>query len=471
MGNRQRAVELYNQGVSAINDLNNPDRFNHGYRLFANACLADPTWGEAHYQLGNNNHDLNWPLASIAHWRQALNCETDITLRAKILSNLAWKLHDLGEVTEALECAQASAELDGSLDMVWVNLSVIHRTLGHLQTSVQCAQRAFELAPQTAMNEFALGMAYAFNRQWKLGFKHLESRFAYRLKNYLQYPYPKWIGEEGKHVYVLADQGLGDTLSFSRFLPAACARSKHVHALVQPELLHLFQRAFGHIDNLTLFATSNQFPPAECWTTFVSLPSALELSGKEIEDAPHFQVDRYDIPVNWRIPDRRFHVGVCWAGSALNDIDKHRSFSVTEFLELYKVSGIQLYGLQKSKDNAQLYENGCLALIWDLTPNIFTVIDTIALIRRLDLVITCESALAHICALAGVECWIPYSYLGLDYRIGVTGEHQLWSNHRVFRQGPDRRWKPVFEQISEALRERLDAQHRGNVGARILERA
>ena len=375
-----------------------------------------------------------------------------------MLCNLSWRLHGLGHVQEAYDFAMKSVELDDTLDATWVNLSVIHTTLNQTATAVSCAQRGFKLAPDNAMNEFALGMAYMFDRQWAMGLKHNESRFAYRLKNYLQYPYPKWNGEEGKQVYVVADQGIGDTLSFSRFLPAACKRAAFVHAHIQPELFLLFQRAFFNIPNLNLIPTGNSFPPADVWTTFVSLPATLGLSDEEVINAPPIHIDRYDFTSNWRIPDRKLHIGIAWAGSPLNDIDRHRNIPVMQFFDLYKVPGIQLYSLQKSDRNKELYDAGGMSLVWDLVPYIASAVDTMALLRKLDLVICCESALAHMCMMLGVECWVPVSYLGRDYRYGVNNDVLWGPKVRVFRQGPDMQWEPAFGQIIEALRERVGAQ-------------
>jgi len=92
-----------------------------------------------------------------------------------------------------------------------------------------------------------------------------------------------------------------------------------------------------------------------------------------------------------------------------------------------------------------------------LAPYIRDVVDTVSILKQLDLVICCESALAHIAALAGAECWVPYSRLGKDYRLGSHGKHQLWSNHRVFNQGEDMRWQPVFDDIALALEARVHA--------------
>ncbi len=69
--------------------------------------------------------------------------------------------------------------------------------------------------------------------------------------------------------------------------------------------------------------------------------------------------------------------------------------------------------------------------------------------------ICCESALAHIAAMTGTECWVPYSRLGKDYRLGPLGRDQVWSNHRVFNQGEDLKWQPVFNDIELALEARM----------------
>jgi tetratricopeptide (TPR) repeat protein len=459
MGNRKFAVDFFNQAVASTKDATNPNRLTHAYQLFSSACLTDPLWGDAWYWNGNNNNDLNLYPAAIANWRQAINILEDKTLKAHAMNNLAWRLHTLGKAQEAYDWAMKALEIDDKLPAPWVNLSVIHTTMDQPTTALNCAIRGFDLSPDNAMHEFALAMAYMYDKQWAKGFKHYESRFAYRLRNYLQYPYPKWDGTPDKQVFLASDQGIGDTLAFSRFLPMACKRAQYVHASVQPGLFLLFQRAFFDIPNLNIIPHGNQFPPADVWTTFASLPATLSLTDEQVVNIPNIHVDEYDFTENWRIPDRKLHIGISWAGSPLNDIDKHRNIPVTQFFELYRVPGIQLYSLQKSEHNKEMYDAGGMALVWDLCPYIASIVDTMALLRKLDLVICNESALAHMCAMIGVECWVPYSYMGRSFYYGVDGKNVLWGpKTRTFRQGPDMSWEPVFAEIVEALRERVDAK-------------
>jgi len=256
----------------------------------------------------------------------------------------------------------------------------------------------------------------------------------------------------------VADQGIGDTLSFSRFVPAAAARCKFIHMAVQPELARLFRASFQNLTNINIVPTPpNGFPAADCWSTFVGLPTALGLTNQEIKDAPNIAVPPFHIGTKWKSPDRRLHIGVAWSGSPANDIDSHRSFSVTNLLEIYRVPGVQLYSLQVGPRAKDLHDAGCAALIWDLAPQIHgEVANTVAIIRELDLVITCESALGHIAGMMGVECWVAASYRGRDYRLGDGTRPVLWNpNHRVFMRGKDCAWKPVFDAMVDELWERM----------------
>lgn len=463
MGDRQEAVKFFNAAVGAVNDKSNPNHLRLGYQLFVSACIQDPTWSDGWYQSGNNNSDLELWYTAIASWRQALHCQQgSASDRAKILTNLAWRLHTVGRTRDALEACEESLKLDDRLGNTYVNLSIIWQILGDNEKSLAAARKGVELQPGDVVAEVALAFSLLFSRKFEEGYAAFEARFPYKLRDYLQYPYPKWEGEPDKTVYLVADQGLGDTLSYARFVEAACKRAKYVHARIQSELLKLFQHSFSHIRNLNLVpglgVAAVGFPQADAWSTFVSLPYALKLSTEEVLNTPQIKVPAWQTPpsIDWKSRDAKLHIGIAWRGSPLNDIDRHRNLPLHLFFELYKVPGIQLYSLQVGDHAKEMHDIGGAALIRDMTPYIRDVTDTLAIVNSLDLVITCESALGHICATAEKECWVPYSFLGRDYRLGLTGEDRMWCpNHRVFRQGEDQRWEPVFEAMTEALKERV----------------
>ncbi|MFA5897696.1 MAG: tetratricopeptide repeat protein [Hyphomicrobium sp.] len=467
MADRKTAEQFFNNGVSAANDRSAPEYLQHAFQMFSSAVYADPTWATAAYQCGNNASDLLMLPTAIACWRRALECEmpdvgphdTTDASRAKVLCNLGWRLESVGQTAEALKATEEAVEPDPKLAFAWLNMSIILGRLGSTQASVGAARKAFELSPEDPTVEMGLAFALLFNRDLAEGFKHFESRYAYRLKNFQRYPYPKWLGEPDKTVFLVSDQGLGDTLSMARFVRAACKRARYVHACVHPELLRLLQYALMDVPNLNLLPQPCNFPAADVWTTFVSLPFALGLSDDEIRNAPQitFKPERTNAK-QWRVPDRKLHIGIAWRGSSLNEINEHRSIPVTQFLDLYKVPGVQLYSLQVDQNKHQMHDAGCSPVIKDLSGYISDVTSTVAILQDLDLVITIESALGHICTLAGVETWVPYSKQGKDYRVGFDGKDQIWSKYRVFCQDDSMTWQPVFDEIVTALQIRADRE-------------
>ncbi len=365
----------------------------------------------------------------------------------------------VGRQQEAIGHLHRAIDLDPKLSLPWMHCGLIHTTFGETKTAVECARKCVDLGPPgDATAEFQLAFALLFDGQYAEGLKHFESRFAARLPNFLSYPYPKWKGENGKTLFLVADQGLGDTLSYARFVDRAARRCRYVHMCMQDELRRVFEHAFRHLENLNFLPSPSNFPAdADAWSTFVSLPYALGLTDEEIINAPNIDMPKFPMSKQWMVPDRKFHIGIAWAGSPLNDIDKHRNIPIHHFMELYRVPGIQLYSLQVDERKKDLNIWGFAPVVRDLSGYLRCVADTTSILQELDLVISVESALGHICSMADRECWIPYSWLGRDYRIGAREHSQrLWTpKHRIFQQSDDTRWEPVFERIVEALKEKV----------------
>jgi tetratricopeptide (TPR) repeat protein len=465
MPDRRAALEMFNHGVSARDDKELPQHLEQAYSLFSSACIVDPTFAIAHYNTGVANGDMGLVAAAVANYRRMLELpigpeqgDLDLEYKAKGLCNMGRELYRMGYFDEARAAIEEALSIDPLSPQSLCTLSMIQSIEGDEVGAIASALTAFKLGPELAAIEVQLAFALMMAGRYADGLRHFERRFEYRLKNFLNYPYPKWTGEDGKTLFLVADQGIGDTLSFSRFVPSAAARCKFIHMAVQPELARLFRASFQKLTNINIVPTPpNGFPAADCWSTFVGLPTALGLTNQEIKDAANIAVPPFHIGTKWKSPDRRLHIGVAWAGSPANDIDQHRSFGVTQLLELYRIPGVQLYSLQVGPRAKDIHDAGCAALIWDLAPQIHgEVANTVAIIRELDLVITCESALGHIAGMMGKECWVAYSYRGRDYRIGNGDRDVLWNkNHRVFMQGKDCAWKPVFESMVDELRARM----------------
>lgn len=463
---RNAAIDFYNQAVGVGKQ--DPQL---AYRLLCSAVTVDPEMGQGWYLLGNSLADLKHYPASIAAFQRALTLPDgdypgDMTadFRAKTLVNLGHRLLNDGRIEDAagvtavaLRFLESNPDLDQEgRAFCWTNMSLILTIKGDLEGSLRNAKIAFEKS-QKAIIETGLGFAYLFSGDFEKGLKHFEARFEYKglMKDY---PYRRWDGGRDEVLFIVPDQGLGDTLSFARFVPEVSRRVGRVIFSVQPELVRLLGCGLKHLGNVEVVPTSPQFPAADVWCPVVSLPVALGLSSEEIEgcvqgwEAGEFSSS---VPVGWKAPGACLHVGIAYGGSAANEIDRWRSIPVEQFLDLYGVPGVQLYSLQVGERVADLHMAGAAGLIKDMSPWIRDAADTVAIMRELDLVITIESFVGHLAGAIGKECWVPLSWRGGDYRCGKFGDRPIWyGNTLLFREGAVGGWGPVFGRLRGALAER-----------------
>jgi len=463
MGDRTHAIALYAQ-AQLIKEGNNPHNMpmEHAHRLIASSVMADPSMGLGWYEYGNCSSDTMFRSAAVAAYRRALETpngeqskgELTEEWRNKCMVNLAHNLHHLGKNKEAKQIVMEALRKDDQLENGWLTLSLIQNVEGQLENAAASARKAMSIKRTPAI-EIGLAFALMYDRKLDVGLRHFESRFEYVLRDFLNYPYPQWRGEEGKTVAVMSEQGMGDALSFSRFIPDIAERSKLVLVRVNQELVKLLRVMFQRYPNVQVDPVPCPYPPADYWTTFTSLPVAMEMTTDEIINKPHLPCPQFSLDQSWKSSDRDLHIGVTWTGSKANWINHHRSFPIEHLLRLYEIPGVQLYSLQMDDNANMIHDRGLVALIRDMRPYIKDVCDTIAVVNGLDLLITCESALGHIGGLMQKETWIPYSYSGGDFRIGRTENGCFWyPNHRIFKQGYDQDWVPVFNKIVLALQKK-----------------
>lgn len=465
MGDRKSAILQFNQAAQP-SDLARQGKgdWQLPYQLYSSACMNDDTMSLAWHQLGATLDDMQFSAAALAAHRRAVelppgNIAGDMNVkdRAKSFVQIAYRLYILGRIEEASDVIDQAIKMNDRIPQAYCVRSLVLSMQGEHLLACENARHGLELDPTNATIETALGLALLFRGDLAEGLKHFEARYRYKLKHFLTFPYPQWHGEPGKTVFLVADQGLGDTISYARFLPEAAKRCKFMYVGAQKEIVRLFKASFQHIPNIEVIPPmATGWPPCEVWTTFVSLPTALGLDDHQIKETRGIAIPQFTVPMSWKSPDRKYHIGVAWRGSALSDIDHHRSFAVENLLRLYEIPGVQLYSLQADSKNSELHSAGCAALIRDLSPFINDVADTTAILKHLDLVVTVESALGHIAGACGKRTIIPYSALGHDYRLGRNGENIIWyPSHSVVKQKRDEPWSLAFDRVVEKVRQEV----------------
>lgn len=459
---RELAIDLYNKALPLI-----PADPPLAYQMLTSAVIADPGFAQGWAYLGASLADLGQILASIEAYRTVLRLpdgdapgDMNPALRHRCMLQLGHRLTHNAVVTwdridEAEECLSL-ATTAGDPEVAafaYTNVSICASHRGFPELEMGAAKLGYETRPVPA-TELGLAFACLFQGFYKDGLRHFEARFPHILQSFPRLPWPKWDGRPVGRLVVLSDQGLGDTLSFARFVPLAAKLADEVVFQVHPELFRLLSDGLAYVPNVRVVPQDRVMEHADAWCAVFSLPTALDLSDEQIRDAswPLIKVNPVE-DTSWKRQDARLHVAIAWAGARDNGIDMHRSIPFIEFLALREVPGIALYSVQVGERAKDLHDSGCGAFARDMSVWIRDARDTAGILGEMDLVVTAESFVGHLAGAIGKRCLLLCSRFGRDWRSSpYLGDKALWyPEHRVIRQTDDAKWGPVFEAVCEEL--------------------
>jgi tetratricopeptide (TPR) repeat protein len=483
----QSADAHYNLG-NILRELRRPSEAAAAYQR---AVQLRQNYPEAYYNLGNALNDLRQYAAAIDCYRRAAAQRPGYI---KALNNLGNACLDLGRPAEALEAYQQTVRLNPQYAKGYNNLGNALRQLGRLQESADHCRKALELEPDNpeSLNNLAAalldlgevnealatfdqaiiaradyaeahmnrGMAWLLTGDYERGWAEYEWRW--RSKSFTPRPFeqPAWDGSDpsGRTILVHAEQGLGDTLNFIRYVPRLAERGAQV-VLECPPALHRLLSEFAGVERLI---KTDEPPPAfDFHVPLLSLPHLLGLSDPaQAAVVPYLFADD-ELRRMWRreLADLEgFKVGINWQGNRQHPKDRQRSIPLALFRPLFEVPGIQWISLQKGYGIEQLESLPERERILELgsrldeTSGAFR--DTAAVVSELDLVITSDTALAHLAGALGAPVWLALS-TAPDWRWQLTGDTTPWyPTMRLFRQPRQGDWASVFAEAAAALRDR-----------------
>ena len=413
----------------------------HYERVLAAAQGNAGAWaniGVAHRQLGALS-------AAIACYCRALELRPG---DAMVLGNLGNALKDTARYDESIATHRAAIAASPTDPRLIYNLGIALMQAGKVAEAEESFARCCAMAPDDAAMEFDRALALLHLRRFAAGWQAYESRW--RLNDLPRPPLqvPRWDGKPfpGKTLLIYPEQGFGDTILASRFLPQVKALGGTVILQSKRETHRLFEGLAG-LDRLCEGAAADQGADLQC--PIMSLPGLL---GTTLDNIPPALA-----PVI-AAASGRFKIGIIWSGSLTFKGNPQRRAPIDPFIGLAEIPGVQLFSLQKGPTAAELKASGAAALVTDLAPYLDDFADTAAAISQLDLVIMTDSAVAHLAASLGRPVWnllnaMPYWLYAMPYWLyGTQGAQNAWyPTMRLFRQPIAGDWDSVFAKVSDAL--------------------
>ncbi len=467
--------EAYNNMATLLYALN---RFDEALACCHEALRMRPDFPDAQANLATITEDFRQRVAPQASSLAALPCSAKLdeasrcyreTLRlrpnhAEACNNLGSILDRQGKFAEAEIQYRESIRLRPNNAEAISNLGIALLRQNKLDDAGYYYDEALRQQPDLGAAHWNRSLLWLLRGDFQRGWAEYEWRWTQPKFIKREFSQPRWDGSalDGKTILLYAEQGLGDTLQFIRYATMAADRGAKVIVECQRIAIPLLAGVRGiH----RLVAQDTPLPPFDVQLPLLSVPGVLHTELGTIPGAvPYLKIDpalverwRREIGTPKRLGGRRLQVGVVWQGNPANSTDRQRSIPLSHFAVLAKLDGVQLISLQKGPGTEQLHALQGRFPIVDLEsrlgPPAESLTNIAAILESLDLVISCDTAIAHLAGALAVPVWLAIAVVP-DWRWLLGREDTPWyPTMRLFRQTRLDEWKDVFQRMAAALSE------------------
>ena len=377
---------------------------------------------------------------------------------AAFYSNRGNALQGLKQFDAAIASYDKAIQLKPGYAEAYYNRGNALQDLKQFDAAIASYDKAIQLKPDYVEvywnNSLALLRLGDFSRGWELyewRWRRDDSIFEGR-----GFTKPLWLGIESlqnKTILIHAEQGLGDTIQFCRYVKSVTSIAAKVVLEVQPSLVKLMEELDLSLD---ILARGTTLPNFDYHCPLLSLPLAFQNIGDTaIPTESYIKAGQARIE-KWRshFNNGGFNIGINWQGNANLKIDIGRSFPLALFEGVASFSKVKLFSLQKNEGTEQLNNLPKEMVIESFGEDVDSegaFLDTAAIIKSLDLVITSDTAVAHLAGALGCRVWLVLKWVP-DWRWMLDEDSSSWyPSMRLFRQNKADDWEGVFDKIESEL--------------------
>lgn len=433
-------------------------QFDEAIKAYTAAIQINNQSVEAHHHLGNLYRHLEQLENAITPYKKAHQLDPS---NIHILMDLANALNMLHRNEESLEMYQKIIEQNPNAISALYNFGFTLKKMGKLERALEIYQQVLSKKPDYAPVHFSLSSIYLTLGDLENGWKEYEWRWKAYNQKPEKYNRPLWQGEDlnGKTLLVYAEQGLGDTLQFIRYLKVL--KHQYPYARInfesQDPLVTLL-KGQPYIDELT----SRSERPTFCHyhIPLMSIPGIMQTRLNTIPAEVPYIEPPAELVSLWKEKmshDRNFKIGLCWQGNAgystqsLRRAVALKSIHLKEFAPLFELPNVSVYCLQKIHGLEQIaecsFKDKLITFDDSFDNHAGRFMDTAAVMKNLDLVISVDTGTCHLAAAMNVPTFIVLPFPA-DWRWLLNRNDSPWyPSVQLFRQEKPLEWQPTIQVI------------------------
>jgi tetratricopeptide (TPR) repeat protein len=432
------------------------DRPKAAAESFARAAALAPGDAEAHRGLGSALRALDRPEEAVVSYRRAIAIKGD---DAEAHNGLGNAFTEQGRLDEAVASYARALAIKADYPEAHSNLGATLQEQGRLDEAMASFARAVALRPDYAQAHWNAALLDLLRGDFENGWAGYEWRKRKDKPTAARsFDRPLWLGAEdvsGKAVFLHCEQGLGDTLQFVRYAALVRDLGAEVTVAVQRPLLPILRNS---MPGLQFIAEDHVPAHFDHHAPLLSLPFAFRtLLDSVPAQVPYLLADleRTDKWAGW-LGTQGFKIGICWQGTA-GRADRGRSFPISQLAGIGDVPGVRLISLHKGAGEEQLQrlpEGMRVELPGpDFDPEGAAFLDSAAVMKLCDLIITCDTSIAHLAGALGVPVWVMLKRIP-DWRWLLDRSSSPWyPTMRLFRQERPGDWSSAFSELAASLQE------------------
>jgi Flp pilus assembly protein TadD len=379
----------------------------------------------------------------------------------EIMSDMGVILERMGRLDEAMATYDRALALNAALPVAQNGRGLALCAQGRYEEAIAAFTRAVEIDPGYAQGHFHRALAYLVTGRFKEGWEGYEWRWASPKSKAARpsYQIPDWNGEPiaGKAIYLYVEQGYGDAIMFARYAPMVAARGATVLFCVRPALKELLRGLPG----VQIGVEGDTGPRCDYMCPLLSLPRIFKTDFATIPATVPYIHAAPERVARWqaRIPrDGRFNVGFVWAGGRDYAGDRHRTIGLDAMRPLLGEARIRYVSLHTELRQEDAPLMAAHPEIMHFGEELKDFADTAAAIAQLDLVISVDTAVAHLAGAMGRPVWILLPF-NPDFRWLLGRDDSPWyPTARLFRQPTAGDWTRVIAHVREALAARAQSK-------------